>query len=62
MDLPESGFAVLCILFASGYSVWIYQRVDLLYFRYCLHLDTVCSTREWICGNLDIVHIFEWTV
>ena len=26
--------------------MWIYQRVDLLYFGYCLHLDTVCgSTR-----------------
>ena len=41
MDLPDSGFAVLWILFVSGCSMWIYQRVDLLYCEYCLYLDVV---------------------
>ena len=60
MDLSESGFAVLRILFASGYSVWINQKVDLPYLEYCLYMDRVCSsTREWICCNLDSVHILE---
>ena len=37
MDLPQNGFAVLWILFISGYNLWIHQRVDLLYIGYCLH-------------------------
>ena len=34
MDLPESGFAVFWILLMSGYNLWIYVRVDLLYIGY----------------------------
>ena len=42
----------------AGYSVWICQRVDLLYCGYCLHLDTVCgSPKDWICCTWDIVCI-----
>ena len=37
-------------------------RVDLLYLKYCLYLDIVCtSTSDWLCCNLDTVHILEWT-
>ena len=37
-------------------------RVDLLYFGFCSHLDTVSrSTREWIYCVLNIVHILEQT-
>ena len=43
--------------------MWIYQRMDLLYFGYCLYLYIVCrSTREWICCILDTVHILDLTV
>ena len=62
MNLPESGFAIFWMLFISGYSVWIDQRVDLLYFGYCLHLYIVRGlTREWIYCILEIVNIFEQT-
>ena len=35
LDIPESEFAVLWTLFTSGYSVWMYQRVDLLHLGHC---------------------------
>ena len=38
MDLQESGFAVLQILFVSGCSVQFYQRADLLCFGHCPYL------------------------
>ena len=31
--------------------MWIYQKVDLLYFRYCLYLDIVCSSTR-----VDLLH------
>ena len=37
VDLAESRLAVLWILFLSGYNLWIYQRVDLLFTGCCLH-------------------------
>ena len=34
MDLPDNDFAVFRTLFISGYSEWIYKRIDLLYCGY----------------------------
>ena len=54
LNLPESGFATLLILFVSRYSVWIYQKVDLLHCGYCLYLDIV-----WIYKRVDLLY-FEY--
>ena len=46
MDPPKSGFTIFWTLFRSGYSVCIYQRVDLLYFGYCLYLGIVYESTK----------------
>ena len=38
LDLPESRFSVLWILFVSGYSAQFYQRGELLHFGHCPYL------------------------
>ena len=38
MIIPESGFPVLRTLITSGYSLWIYQKLDLLHFGFCQYL------------------------
>ena len=53
MNLLESGFAVLRILFKSMYDLWIWQRVHLLYVRICLCLyigqfSCIGSLNIWI--------------
>ena len=37
VDLPESRFVALLILFISGYNLWIYHRVDFLFIACCMH-------------------------
>ena len=63
MDLLESGFAVLWILSASGYTVCIYHGVDLLYFRYfCFWIQCADLPESGFTAFWDIVHIMEHTV
>ena len=62
MDLPESGFAVLWILFVSGYILWIYQRVGLLYFGHYPYLGQhICANSLSICTQTFCVN-GQWTL
>ena len=45
-------YCTLDIVFISGCNLWIYQRVDLLYNRYCLHPDVDVYNRY--CLHPDV--------